>query len=77
MSNLAQRVLCELGQKAPAEAREQIQKTAHWLAVTCSTPGSYSHEAVLKALMQKGVSNELLIDTCIPEGCPYAGSGLE
>ncbi|MBF21691.1 MAG: hypothetical protein CMH10_06955 [Marinovum sp.] len=75
VSNLAQRVLRELGQKAPAEAREQIQKTAHWLAVTCSTPGSYSHEAMLKALMQKGVSNELLIDVCIPEAARTLGAG--
>jgi methanogenic corrinoid protein MtbC1 len=77
VSNLAHRVLCELGQKAPAEAREQIQKVAHWLAVTCSTPGSYSHEAVLKALMQKGVSNELLIDTCIPEAARTLGAGWD
>ena len=74
MSDLAQRVLRELGQKAPAEAREQIQNTAHWLAVTCSTPGNYSHEAMLKALMQKGVSNELLIDVCIPEAARMLGS---
>ncbi len=73
VSDLAQRVLRELGRKAPAEEREQVQKTAQWLAINCSTAGSYSHEAMLKALMQKGVSNELLIDVCIPEAARTLG----
>ena len=75
VEELARLVIEGLGRKSPAESRKSVVETSVWLANMTTTDGTYEPDDVLDALLRRGVSQELLIDCCIPDAARILGDG--
>lgn len=75
VEGLAKRVIDDLGRSSPAESRKRVVETTIWLANISITNATYEQDDVLRALMKRGLTRDLIVDCCIPDAARLLGDG--